>query len=104
VRTHLTQRPSALTAAYALVPRVVEEAHSQAVGIPAVLGPPISFINNDSIPNYEHLQVQRTQAQPSLDLADRRRNGFAAKANGMGLASVTTGVEVSGAPPRGRPV
>lgn len=104
MRTHLTQRPSALTAACALVPSAAKKAHAQAVGIPTVLGTSNLFTDNEFIVNYDFLQVQRTQAQSSLNLADRRRNGFAAKANGMGSASATTDAEVSGAPPRGRPV
>jgi hypothetical protein len=98
VKIFPTGRPSALTYACAPLPGHGNEAHTIAVGIPAVLGTPITLAQHETV------QVQRTQAQWSWDLTDKRRNGFAAKANGMDRASVLSGVKVSGVPPRGKPV
>jgi hypothetical protein len=94
----MTERPSALAFACAPVPGYGIEAHTLAVGIPAVSGAPLAVAQQETV------QVQRTQAQWSLNLTDRRPNGSAAKANGMDHESVKTGVKVSGVPPRGKPV
>ena len=94
-----TERPSALTSACAPVPGYGITAHTHVVGIPAVLGARLALVQRQ-----ETVQVQRTQAQWSWNLADRRSNGFAAKTIGMDRASANTGVKVSGVPPRGKPV
>jgi hypothetical protein len=99
VKLYVTERPSALTSACAPSPGYGIEAHTLAVGIPAVLGTRLGFVQQQ-----ETVQVQRTQAQWSWNLADRRRNGFAAKTNGMDHTSAYKGVKVSGVPPRGKPV
>ncbi len=80
VRLYLIERPSALALACAWLP---------GTGINA---------------QHETVQVQRTQAQSSSNQADQIIDGFAAKAIGMDLTSRVTGVKVSGAPPRGKPV
>jgi hypothetical protein len=97
VRLYVTERPWTLASACAPVPSLGIEAHTPAVGIPAVLGAPTA------VAQHETVQAQRTQAQWSWNLTDQRGNGFAAKAIGMDLPSVS-GVKVSGAPPRGKPV
>jgi hypothetical protein len=102
VKLFVTERPSALTSACAPASSYGIEAHTYVVGIPAVSGARLALIQQ--VQQQETVQVQRTQARWSWDLADRRRNGFAAKANGMDHVSRNTGVKVSGVPPRGKPV
>jgi hypothetical protein len=98
VRLFPTERPSALTSACAPAPGYGIEAHSLAVGIPAVTGTPLTLAQHGTV------QVQRTQAQWSWNLTDQRTNGFAAKTIGMDRPSAYVGVKVSGVPPRGKPV
>jgi hypothetical protein len=92
-----TERPSALFPACAPAPSIGTLAHPLGVAIPAVAGAPTTTAQHKTV------QKLRTQARQSWLLADQHGNGFAAKAIGMGHTSAK-GVQVSGAPPRGKPV
>jgi hypothetical protein len=94
--TELVDRPSLRTSVCTPVSGYAVTAHAVVVGVPAVTGATTVLIQRKS------LQVVRTQAQWSPDLADQGSNGFAAKANGMGT-SPALGVKVRGVPPRGKP-
>ncbi len=95
--THLNERPSAFTAACA-------PAHAEHVGRLVVPGVPASrwlaqlpVAFNQQFAQYPSVQLQDARARYE------RINGLTAKATGM-TKSLIVSVDVSGVPPRGRPV